>query len=354
MSQDDAEPAPPDPDGMLEAVEASPAQWRDAVGRAGDAPTLGVDPAGVHAVIVAGMGGSGIAGDVAATAAARYGSVPVVPVKSYELPAFAGPATPVVAVSFSGNTEETLSCLEAAGSVGASRYVVTSGGRAAELAAAEGFPVATVPGEGQPRANLPNLAGTVLVVLERSGLIPGVIAQLEGVADHLVDRLEGWAHGVPAASNPVKQLAGELAEALPVFYGGHGWMALAAQRAKCQVNENAERPAYHQELPELDHNEIVGWGSVLTETQRRLAVVELRSEQDEHPQVSRRFELTRRLLADHVGGTHRLDVTGPTPLARFAAAVLAVDLLSVELAFMAGVDPTPVDAIERLKADLAR
>lgn len=346
------DPARLDPDGMLETVESSPAQWRDAVGRAGDVPTLGVDAAGVHAVIVAGMGGSGIAGDVAATAAARYGHVPVVPVKSYELPAFAGPATPVVAVSFSGNTEETLSCLEAAGSVGAPRYVVTSGGRAAELAAAEGLPLATVPGDGQPRANLPNLAGTVLVVLERSGLIPGVITQLEGVADHLVGCLEDWSHGVPTASNPVKQLAEELAEALPVFYGGHGWMALAAQRAKCQVNENAERPAYHQELPELDHNEVVGWGPVLAETQRRLAVVELRSEEDEHPQVSRRFELTRQLLAGHVGGIHRLDVTGPTPLARFAGAVLAVDLLSVELALMAGIDPTPVTAIERLKAEL--
>lgn len=353
MDLDDVDIGRCDPSGMLAAVEGSPAQWGEAVARAADAPTLGVDPAEVHAVIVAGMGGSGIAGDVAATAAAQHGTVPVVPVKGYELPAFAGPATPVIGVSFSGDTEETLSCLEAAGAVGAPRYAVTSGGSAEEMAAAEGFPVAPLPGVGQPRANLPNLAGTVLVVLERSGIIPGVAAELDGVVGHLRSRLEEWGHAVPTRDNAIKQLAGELAESLPVFYGARGWMGLAALRAKCQVNENAKRPAYHHELPELDHNEIVGWGEVLADTQQRLAVVELRDEGSEHPQVSRRFELTRRLLADHVGGMHRVDVSGPTPLARFAAAVLAVDLLSVELALSAGVDPTPVAVIEQLKRDLA-
>ena len=352
MSLEDAEVDRLDPDGMLATVERSPEQWRGVADRAEDAPPLGVEPSEVHAVIVAGMGGSGIAGDVAATAAAQYGTVPIVPVKGYELPAFVGPATPVVAVSFSGNTEETLSCVEAAGAVGAPRYAVTSGGELARLADAEGFPVATIPGEGQPRANLPNLAGTVLVVLERSGLLTGTLGQLRDVPDHLDRCLDGWDHAVPAGDNAVKQLAEELADALPVFYGGRGWMSVAALRAKCQVNENAKRPAYHHELPELDHNEIVGWGTVLSETQERLSAVALRSPEDEHPQTTRRFELTRDLIAGKAGAVRSFEVAGPTPLARFAAAVLAVDLLSVELALLAGVDPTPVDVIEQLKRDL--
>jgi len=336
-----------DPDGTLTTVEDSPAQWRHA---AELAAAVRVDPVAARSVLVTGMGGSGIAGDVAGLAADLSGSVPVVAVKGYTLPAWADPDDVLIAVSYSGNTEETLAILEAAGQrsipvVGA----VTSGGKLA--AAVAGDRTVIVPAGRQPRASLAYLGVPVLVMLARMGVIEPPDDQLEAVPAHLESLLQGWSFDVPASDNPVKQVAKDLVDLVPIFTGGRGLGALLAYRAKCQVNENANRPAFCNTLPESNHNEVVGWEQ-LPDTTARFGLVELRTP-DEHAQVARRFEVTRELTADTFGATASFTAPGATWLERLAAGVLWVDLLSVYLALLAGVDPTPVRTIELLKQRIA-
>lgn len=331
---------------MLGAVERSPDQWRAALERADHAPVLTERAEDVRAVLVAGMGGSGIAGDVAATAADERCDVPVIPVKGPALPRYADRSTPLIAVSYSGGTAETLACLEDAVRRGLPACVVTSGGRAESIALDHGLGVARLPGGGQPRANLPHLAGAVLAILARSRLLPGILDELAGVPDHLDSHLSAWSHDRPERDNAVKRLAVRIGRSLPVFYGARGWMALAALRAKCQVNENAERPAFHNEVPELEHNEVVGWSHARARSD--VTVVQLRDRQDPSP-LDRHLDALRPVIDGGLSAVIDWDVHGPTPLARFAAAVLAVDLLSVYLAVLEGHDPTPVAAIDELK-----
>jgi glucose/mannose-6-phosphate isomerase len=301
---------------------------------------------------VAGMGGSGIAGDVAALFADRHGTVPVVPVKSYSLPSWTGPQDLVVAVSHSGGTEETHACLDDAEQRGASISVVTSGGRLLERARAGGWPATVVPGGQQPRASLPYLATPTLVSLVRAGVLAeGLLDDLADVGDH-VDALvgrEGWDAG---ADSRLRAVAVALSSGLPVVYGGAGLAALVAERARCQINENAKRPAMSNALPEADHNELVGWETGLAGTP--LAWWELRSPDDEHPQVARRFDATFAAAGDAFASRTVSELAGPTGIARFAVGVAEVDLVSVYLAFLGGVDPTPVSSIEALKATIAR
>lgn len=341
----------PDPDGMLARVERSPAQWREALELA-DRAAVPVVGRRLRAACVAGMGGSGIAGDVAVAVAGASSDVPVVAVKDYALPGFVGPDTLVVLVSHSGDTEETLSAYDRAGQAGAARVVVSSGGALSARAAADGVACLQTPPAGPPRANLAHLTVPVLVCLERAGALRGIMPALDGVAGHLDGMLSAWRHDRPVDDNPVKRLAAALHERVPVFYAAGGLPAVAARRAKCQVNENAERPAFCGVLPEIDHNEIVGWsaGSGLG---RHFGVVELRSHPDEDPRIARRFDVTREVIADRVGAVATFESRGPTPIARFAAVVLFVDLLSVYLAYLDGTDPTPVEAIDTLKRRLA-
>lgn len=355
---DDVDLARADPGGMLATVEASPAQWAAAVEAGRSAPVPEIDPARLRAVVVAGMGGSGVSADVAAAVAERCGEVPVLAVKDHRVGAAVGPDTLVVGVSHSGATEETIAVLRAAGDAGAPRLAVAGGGAVAEMARGAGFPLVEVPvpdapeAARMPRANLANLVAPLLAVLDRAGVLRGAVDALAPVPDEL-DELSGpWRHEVPAADNPVKQAALALEHQVPVFYGARGLPAVAARRAKCQVNENAKRPAFHGELPELDHNEVAGW-TALPELSARFTLVELRSPPDEHPQVARRFAATRELVGDRTGGVVSVEARGSNALVRFAAAALFVDLLSVHLALLSGQDPTPIEAIVALKQRLA-
>lgn len=341
-----------DPEGMLGWVESSPRQWDQAVELARRSALPEVDTSRLRLVLVAGMGGSGIAGDVATVAARYHGRLPMIPVKGPDPGRLVGPETLLVAISHSGNTRETLAATEAALAADAAVVGVTSGGQLARRLGETDATVVTVPGEGQPRANLAHLAATTLVVLERLGLLTGTMRQLEGVGDHLRALAAAWHHARPARANLIKRMAGDLDGLCPVFYGARGWPAVAALRGKCQVNENAKRPAFCGELTEIDHNEVVGWRA-LPEVARRLAVVELHSPVDEPPEVAAAFAATRDAVGGRAGAYLTAETFGPTPLARLAGLLLFVDLLSVYLAFLEGQDPTPVTAIDTLKQRLA-
>ncbi|HEX9888665.1 MAG TPA: SIS domain-containing protein, partial [Nitriliruptorales bacterium] len=221
-----------DPAGMLATVEASGDQWDAAL-----AIARGVrDPrhGRIRSVVVCGMGGSGIAADVARAVAFHHGTgVPVIPAKGYTLPAWIGPQTLVVGVSFSGGTEETRACLEQARQARAQIAVVTSGGHIGAVAGERGWATVEIPGGGQPRANLAYLSVPVLGLLEAAGVVKGALDTLGGVGDHVRAAADAWRHDVPSDDNAVKQAALALDGLVPVFYGGAGLPALVAQRAKC-------------------------------------------------------------------------------------------------------------------------
>ncbi|MPZ87871.1 MAG: bifunctional phosphoglucose/phosphomannose isomerase [Nitriliruptorales bacterium] len=339
-----------DPGDALGAVEGTAAQWRAARDLAG----LRLDLDGVNAIVIAGMGGSGIAGDVVvalAEAACAAGDrtlppVPVVMHKGYGLPPFAGARTLVVACSYSGNTEETLSCADAAGAAGARLAVVTTGGTLGERAEAWGAPLVRIPGGLQPRLALGHLAVPVLVALGLDGGLDEALA----VQDDLIATN---ARTVPLADNPSKRLAMRLADgSLPLSWGARPLGTVAAYRLRCQLNENAKLPAFSSELPELDHNEIVGLAHA-SALAAGVGVVALRDPVGEHPRIIARFRVTTDLVRGQVAWVEEVTSHGRSPLARLASLLLLADFAAVYTALALEHDPTPVPPIDRLKKELA-
>jgi glucose/mannose-6-phosphate isomerase len=253
----------------------------------------------------------------------------------------------VLCASYSGNTEETLACFEAAGVIGAQRVVVTSGGRLAEIARAEGVPVIPVAGGLQPRAAVAYMTAAALEVAALCGVGPRLNSEIDVAADRLEELVVEWGPDAPEDSE-AKALARALRGTVPVIAGA-GVTTAVAYRWKTQVNENAKQPAFYAELPELDHNEIVGWEGA-AECGRFSAV--FLDDPDTHPRVQERIEVTMRLIAGAAAGAHRVTSRGTTAIERVFSLVLLGDLVSVYLAALRGVDPTPVGAIERLKREL--
>lgn len=343
-----------DPAGMLASVEATPEQWRHAVQLAEPLVSEGALAAQPPtAAVVAGMGGSGIAGDVAVTLADAAGTLPVVASKGYRLPAWVGPRTVVVAVSYSGNTEETLTAVEQARDAGATIVAVTSGGALGNQAADGRWPLVRVPPGRQPRASLGYLAAPTVAALVGAGVLRwNLLADLQAAAEHTSRLVAGWHHAIPAHLNPAKAAAQRLHGLVPVFHGGRGIGSLVALRARCQVNENASRPAVSGELPELDHNEVVGWDAP-AEVTERFGLMRVLDPNEEHPQVHHRFAATLAVAGGAFGAVVDHHLTGASRFERLAGGILFVDLVSVYLALLEGVDPTPVAPIDELKLRVA-
>ena len=300
-----------------------------------------LSPAGE--LLVVGMGGSGIGGDYLAHLASLHGAR-VTGHKSYGLPGWVASARPtVLAVSYSGNTEETLSAVDAAVDLGLPIIVVTTGGALGERAGAHGWPVVAVPAGLQPRAALGHLLGAALMISTAVGLVPSPVPDLEEAAD-VVDSLTssggaGWALA--------GDLAGSLAARAVIVYGSTGLTASVAQRWKTQINENGKRPAWFSVFPELDHNEIVGW-SADRGLNGRLGVVTL-ADRDDGADVAQRRAITREVTAKDVDWIGEVHSQGNSALARMMSLTAIGDMVSVALAEVAGIDPVPVAPIEDLK-----
>jgi glucose/mannose-6-phosphate isomerase len=301
-------------------------------------------------VVVCGMGGSAIGADLILAVLPQL-PVPAVVARGYELPAWAGPATLVVAVSCSGDTEETLVCAEAALTRGCPTVAVASGGRLAALAEDRGAPLVRVPGSLQPRAALGWLSTAVLATFEVSRLCGPVEVDIGEAAAVL--RAGGDGLGVAAgeeAGNEAKALARRLHGRLAVVYGA-GATAPVARRWKTQINENAKAPAFWGELPELDHNELQGWGG-LPHVTAATEVVLLEDEVGAE-RLRRRADLTAADLTARGAAVTRVESRGASALARVFSLVQLGDYVSFYLALLYGVDPTPVDAIQAFKRRLA-
>jgi len=302
-------------------------------------------------VVVTGLGGSAIGGDLLRVWAAGRLAVPVLVNRDYRLPAFVGEDSLVFCVSYSGNTEETLSAYAGAREKGARVVALTSGGRLKEMAASDGVPVITVPGGISPRSATGYLFLPMLKVLHRLGLVDDPGAEVAELVTHLAGVREEIGPAVPEETNPAKQLARRLVGKLPVIWGTAGTTEVVALRFKGQINENAKAPAYWSILPELNHNEINGFTGP-GEALKLLSVVLLRDAGD-HPRVGLRMDITRRIIAEQVDVTE-LTARGEGRLARTYDLIYRGDYTSVYLAALYGIDPGPVPVIERLKKELAK
>ena len=294
-------------------------------------------------LVVCGMGGSAIGGDLAAAVIGDRALRPLRTVRGYDLPPDVGPRTLVLASSYSGDTEETLACFEAAGEAGAPRVALTTGGRLAEAAREAGVPVIGVPSGMRPRAAVVYSVVGALGCAAACGAAPSLREEVEAGSE-LLRRLGEGAIG--GRSQP-EQLALSLHGRTPVFYGG-GATAPVAYRWKTQVNENAKRPAFAAALPEADHNEICGW-----ERPDELAAVFI-EEPGQDPRLRRRMEATAEIVAEAGAPAHRVEAPGETPFERVMALVLLGDLVSIYLAVLDGMDPTPTAALDRLKEQVAQ
>ncbi len=314
--------------------------------------SLSLPPAGRPAnLIVAGLGGSAIGGDVVRSILGGTLRLPLWVSRDYRLPDFAGTDSLVFACSYSGNTEETLSAYDEALNAGASVVCIASGGRLAERARADGRPVVLIPGGMPPRAALGHSALALLGALRALGLVDGLKPPLEEAAAVVSGMAQRYCGDVPADRNPAKKIAQSLHGKIVAIYGGCGLLDSAAARWRGQLEENAKNLALHHVLPEMNHNEILGWQfppSLL----REIGIVFLRDRGD-HPQVQRRFELTKQIVAARSGAVHEVWSEGSSRLARIFSVIYLGDFVSLYLAYLNGVDPTSIDAIDYLKRELS-
>ena len=335
-----------DPSGQLGDVLALPEHLRDAVWRVESAIMEDFDT--TAGLVVAGMGGSAIGGALARAALGDHASRPIFVTRAYGLPTWTTPDTMVLCASYSGETEETLACYESAGALGAKRTVLTTGGRLAEMARADGVPVIPLPGGFQPRAAVAYMIVAALEVAALCGAGPRLTPEIDVAASHTEQLVAEWGPDAPEDSL-AKELARGLHGTIPVIAGARLTTPIA-YRWKTQINENAKQPCFWHELPELDHNEIAGWEGA--RDSGRFSAVFL-DDSDAHPRVKERMELTERLIADNAVSSFRLETRGETAIERVISLVLLGDLVSIYLAALRGVDPGPVRLIDDLKAALA-
>jgi glucose/mannose-6-phosphate isomerase len=340
-----------DPGGMLAFVAGLPQQLRD--GYEAGRSTAGLPAVDdVSAIVFCGMGGSAFPGDaVRGIFRGRLG-IPFEVVRGPQLPAHAGRGTLVLCSSYSGETAETLACFDEAVRRGCRVVAVSSGGRLASSAARHGIAVVSIPGGYMPRAAVGHLSSGVMGVLAAGAL--GILPSLDGDVREAASIVEGLARRLgpdaPLEENLAKLLAARMRGRVPVIWGAQGIASVAAARWKTELNENAKVPAFASALPELDHNEVVGWSAGEGEA---FFLVALRT-REEHAEVARRFPASIDIARSSGAEVQQVEAAGRTQLAELFSLVMTGDFVSCYLGMIRGFDPTPIEAIELLKRKLAQ
>lgn len=334
---------------MLGRVLAMPQHFSEALARA-QAIALNISASSLNGIMVAGMGGSAMSGDVARGLTLDSLALPLQVSRSYELPGWVSANSLVIISSYSGNTEESLAAFEMARARGAKIVCVTSGGKLQAHAQKDKLPTLPLPPGFPPRSALVHLTVPLLVILYRLGLTPDPAGDINE-ARLLLEKLgQQWGPSAEGPQNLAKNLAQALTQRVPIIYASYGLFEVAAWRWKEQFCENAEILAWHNAFPELNHNELVGWG-LRRELDQNLQVLYLRDRQD-HARIQKRMEVTRTLIAQSSAPVLEVWSEGHTLLARLFSLIFLGDLVSVYLAILNGVDPTPVKKIDFLKERL--
>lgn len=336
-----------DPQGAL-GIAAE--QWQQ-VGYAADVLDGDHDGREITKVVVAGMGGSALAALLAKAWLEEKLTIPFEVVREYELPTYVDATTFVVASSYSGNTEETLACLEQAIELGAQVGVLAAGGKLIERATAEKIVRIEIPGGLQPRMAMLYNMRALGVLLAHFGIIDnGLLNEITAASDWLHEESAKWTAEVPTDKNHAKQLALLAVGKTPVIYGGR-LTGPVAYKWKISWNENAKNVSFWNVYPEMNHNEFIGWASHPVD--KPFVVVDLKSS-FEHPRILKRFEVSDKLLSGKRPKATPVELAGDTVLKQLLWGCILADFVSIYVAILNGVNPTPVDLVEALKKELAQ
>jgi glucose/mannose-6-phosphate isomerase len=340
---------------MIDLINDLPDQLRDAWTH-GKSQKMAWRAGDISRVVICGMGGSAISGDMLAALVEDNCPTPIMVVRDYILPAWAnGASTLVVCLSHSGSTEETLSCARLAIQQGAKLLAITTGGELARLTSeyANGV-VWDYQYDAMPRAATGWLYGMLLSAFSRIGLAGDLEADVQEAITAMEKYREQWRPEVMAAKNPPKRYAGQLVDCIPVIWGS-GILAPVARRWKTQINENSKSPAYFELFPELNHNTVVGIDHPQEMLRRhKFQIIQLYSQRYDHPRNLLRHQATTEIFREQAIITDSVKARGESKLAQQMTTVQFGDYVSYYLAMAYEVDPTPIGPIVMLKDMMAK
>lgn len=300
-------------------------------------------------VIVVGMGGSAISGDLLKGWLFDKASVPVETCRDFILPAYADHESLVVAVSYSGDTEETLSAFLQAVERGCIPISLSSGGRLQKIAQRLKTPHIQIPADfPAPRSAIAYLLMPLVVLMKKLRIVTEVepeITETFRIAERVSQE-----NGVATSSttNKAKKIASEICNTVPVVYGFRQYSSVA-RRLKCQFNENSKMPSRFDSFTELDHNEVVGWEAPMSLT-KNFSIIIIR-DREEPPQITQRIELTKQIVSPRVHKVIEIESVGQRRLAKMLSTIQIGDFASAYLALLKGIDPTPTETLAHIKAN---
>lgn len=340
-----------DPSGMLAMAESFPAQMEEAWD-IGASFAGGLAAGDYRYVLVCGMGGSAIGGDMARSFLQDRLEVPLLSARDYRVPPYAGKSSLVIASSYSGNTGETLSAYDSARSRGAEVVAISSGGELEARCRRDGVPFCRIPGGMPPRAAIAYSFFPMLHILRRSGLADFGDGEFGEALRRATDLARAYAP--KHRDNPAAALAAVLRDRFPFVYSGPGLLQAIARRWACQFNENSKSPAHFAEFSELNHNEIVGWRDEGVGRLLENVVVLSLEDKDDHEMTRHQTEIGLGIAGPVAAETRRFDGGSGGRLSRMISLLMLGDFASIYLAFLHGVDPTPVANIDFLKKRLGK
>jgi glucose/mannose-6-phosphate isomerase len=305
-------------------------------------------PVEVDNIVYAGMGGSALAA-ILSQSWPGY-AMPFQVLRDYDIPEYVSAQTYFIAASYSGNTEETISALEQAEARGAQIALIAGGGKLADVARAKGYPLAILPKAEQPRYAVFYNLKALITLLEKAGLLSAkdIAAELQSAAEFLQSAVRPWLATVPTDNNQAKQIALEVIGKSAVVYAGPK-LAPAAYKWKISFNENAKHIAWYNQYPEFNHNEFMGWTKQPVD--KPYAVIDLRSSL-EHTRIQKRFEVSARLLSGMRPAPIVVQAEGKTLLEQLLWTIALGDFVTIYTAILNGINPAPVDLIEKFKKSL--
>lgn len=303
-------------------------------------------------VVVCGMGGSAISGELALSLIYKHLKVPFQVVRDYSLPAYVDSSTLLIAISYSGNTEETISCVKAGITRGAEIIAITSGGNLNSICREKKIPFISIRAGLPPRQALPYIFFPLMNILIKQGLIPDLITPLQKELFVLKNLKTETAPVRKEKHNPAKQISKKLYQKIPIIFGSCGLTAGIALRWKCQFNENSKVTSHSVIFPELNHNETVNL-SYLQKGKHPFVLIILRDEED-HERIKKRIEITKSLIGQNFQGIIEVSSRGKCSLMRLLSLIYLGDIVSYYLAILNEYNPTAIDVIEKLKKELKR
>jgi len=305
----------------------------------------------VKNIVVIGMGGSAIGGELVKSLLSSQLLVPFEVCRNYELPEYVDDESLVIVSSYSGNTEETLAAADDALRRKAMMAAITTGGMLEDVASINDIPILKVPTGWQPRAAIGFSFVPLLILMDKIGMIKDASKDIKATYEKMVKFREKYIEDNPSISNPAKRLAVKIKGRIPIIYSGPRLTDAVAIRWKGQICENAKNMAFANHFPEMNHNELVGWSEQIKEHGEHLIVIFLR-DADDHPRIRRRMNIVKEIISKLEIEVMDLHSMGESPLERIFSLIQMGDFISYYLAILNEVDPTPVEAIESLKTKL--